>query len=152
GIQLGNGINLTNGIQLGNGINLSNGFNLTNGVTLGNGLTRVAGLDLANGVQSNPLIGTIDLRRRPVRGCAGGPYIEAPRHSVLEAWIDTNPTQRQLFLKYMIQCALPKGVAVHLTYQGSSSVLGAGVADLGPSWQTGLMLTSDQQKVSSCLL
>jgi len=149
GIRL-NGIRL-NGIRLSNGIRL-NGVQLMNGVGADNGLTRVSGLDLANGVQSHPYIGTIDLRNDARLDGAPGPYFYASKNSVLAAWIDQDPDETRMFLRYMVECALPEGVSVRLKYKGATSLLGTGYGNLGASLQAGQMSVDDQEKVSSCLL
>jgi uncharacterized protein YjbI with pentapeptide repeats len=148
GIRL-NGIRL-NGIRL-NGIRL-NGIQLSDSSEADNGLTRVSGLDLSNGVQSDPYIGTIDLRNDARLDGITGPYFYARQNSVLEAWIDQDPANAQLFLRYMVECALPEGVSVRLKYKGSTNLLGTGAGNLGTSLQIGQMSINDQEKVSSCLL
>jgi len=140
----------TNGIRL-NGIRL-NGIRLSNSVTADNGLTRVSGLDLSNGVQSDPYIGTIDLRNDARLDGITGPYFYARKNSVLKAWIDQDPAGAQLFLRDMVECALPEGVSVRLKYKGSTNLLGTGAGNLGTSLQIGQMSINDQEKVSSCLL
>jgi uncharacterized protein YjbI with pentapeptide repeats len=148
GIRL-NGIRL-NGIRL-NGIRL-NGIQLPDSSVVDNGLTRVSGLDLSNGVQSDPYIGTIDLRNDASLDGITGPYFYARKNSVLEAWIDQDPAETQLFLRYLVECALPEGVSVRLKYKDSTNLLGTGAGNLGTSLQIGQMSINDQEKVSSCLL
>jgi len=148
GIRL-NGIRL-NGIRL-NGIRL-NGIQLPDSSVADNGLTRVSGLDLSNGVQYDPYIGMIDLRNNARLDGITGPYFYAQQNSVLEAWIDQDPAEAQLFLQYMVECTLPEGVSVRLKYKGSTTLLGTGAGNLGPSLQIGQMSLNDQEKVSSCLL
>ena len=117
-----------------------------------NGLTRVSGLDLSNGVQSDPSIGSIDLRNEASLDGMTGPFFDAPQNSVLEAWIDHDPAQAQLFLRYMVECALPEGVSVRLKYQSTANLLGIGAGNLGASLQAGQLSVDQQEKVSSCLL
>jgi hypothetical protein len=148
GVRL-NGVRL-NGVRL-NGVRL-NGVQMPTSREVDNGLTRVSGLDLSNGIQSDPSIGSIDLRDDASLDGMTGPYFDAGQNSVLEAWIDHDPAQAQLFLRYMVECALPEGVSVRLKYQGSANLLGIGAGNLGTSLQAGQLSVDHQEKVSSCLL
>ena len=140
-----------------NGTNLGNGLprqrvRPANGARPDNGVTLFDGLDLGNGIQSNPRIGQVDLRSTAVLDHATGPYVDATSGSSLERWIDAEPIQKQLFLRYLVECALPAGTNVGLKYRGETHLIGTGVGNLGPSLQTGVMTTIDQERVSSCLL
>jgi hypothetical protein len=132
GIFLPNGLNLPNGMNLGNGAVLANGMNLGNGIDLTNGMNLGNGLNLGNGIT--------------------GPFYAPPTGSGLEQWIDVDPPMRKRTLRYLIECALPAGVAVQLRYRGTLEVLGRGVLGLGPTLQKGAMPAAEQEKVSACLL
>ena len=121
-----------NGIFLDNGFNLPNGMNLGNGTLLHNGMNLGNGLDLGNGIT--------------------GPYYAPPAGSGLEQWIDVDPPMRKKVLRYLVECALPSGVAVQLLYRGQLETLGRGVAALGPSLQAGQMNVVDQERVTACML
>jgi hypothetical protein len=123
-----NGIFLDNGLNLSNGMNLGNGTSLANGMNLGNGIDVANGMNLGNGIYAPP---------------AG---------SGLEQWIDVDPPMRKKILRYLVECALPAGVPVTLTYRGQTSILGRGVAGLGASLQFGMMSGNDQQRVTACML
>jgi hypothetical protein len=123
-----NGIFLDNGLDLPNGMNLGNGTSLANGMNLGNGIDLANGMNLGNGIYAPP---------------AG---------SGLEQWIDVDPAMRKKIMRYLVECALPAGFQVDLTYRGRSEILGSGIAGLGPSLQTGIMNDIDQQRVSACML
>jgi hypothetical protein len=125
--QADNGIFLDNGLNLANGMNLGNGAVLHNGMNLGNGIDLANGMNLGNGIYAPP---------------AG---------SGLEQWIDVEPVMRKKILRYLVECALPRGVEVSLTYRGDSEIF-HGVAGLGSSLQQGLMTPKDQERVSSCML
>jgi hypothetical protein len=75
-----------------------------------------------------------------------------PSGSDLELWIDSNPDNNLRILRYEIECALPSGTAVQMSYRGIDYGPWYGVANLGPSLAEGLMTDDDQEKVSSCLL
>jgi hypothetical protein len=123
-----NGIFFDNGLNLANGMNLGNGTTLANGMNLGNGLDAQNGMNLGNGIYA------------------------PPSGSGLEQWIDVDPPMRKKILRYLVECALPAGTEVVLTYRGQTAVLGTGVAGLGPSLQSGLMTGVDQERVSACML
>jgi hypothetical protein len=123
-----NGIFLDNGLNLANGMNLGNGTSLANGMNLGNGIDLANGMNLGNGIYAPP---------------AG---------SGLEQWIDVDPVMRKKILRYLVECALPAGVEVQLTYRGQSELLGRGITGLGPSLPKGMMSELDQQRVSACML
>ena len=129
-----------------------NGTRYNGPVSADNGLTRVSGLDLSNGVQSDPYLGTIDLRNDARLDGVTGPYFYAPKNTVLDAWIDQDPDEVRMFFRYMVECALPEGVNVRLKYKDATSLLGTGFGNLGASLQAGQMSVEDQEKVSSCLL
>ena len=132
GIFLSNGLNLPNGMNLGNGTALQNGMNLGNGIDLANGMNLGNGIDLGNGIT--------------------GPFYAPPAGSGLEQWIDVNPPARKKVLRYLVECALPAGVAVQLQYRGSLELLGAGILGFGPTLQQGAMPALEQEAVSGCLL
>jgi hypothetical protein len=117
GIFLDNGLNLVNGMNLGNGATLHNGMNLGNGIDVVNGMNLGNGLDLGNGIT--------------------GPYYAPPAGSGLEQWIDVDPPARKKTLRYLVECALPAGVVVQLSYRGSVEILGTGALGLGHSLQEG---------------
>jgi hypothetical protein len=125
--QADNGIFLDNGLNLANGMNLGNGTILHNGMNLGNGVDLANGMNLGNGIYAPP---------------AG---------SGLEQWIDVEPAMRKKILRYLVECALPAGAEVSLTYRGQSESF-RGIAGLGPSLRAGLMTEDDQQRVTACML
>jgi hypothetical protein len=55
-------------------------------------------------------------------------------------------------LRYLVECALPAGEEVQMLYRDQLTVLGYGVAGLGPGLQAGVMSQSEQEKVTACLL
>ncbi|HEY8144156.1 MAG TPA: hypothetical protein VIG06_15830, partial [Kofleriaceae bacterium] len=97
-----------------------------NGMNLGNGL------NLGNGIT--------------------GPYIAPPASSTLEKWIDADPPMRKKILRYLVECALPAYTPVQLLYRGQLETIGVGHYALGPSIESGMMTTVDQERVSACLL
>jgi hypothetical protein len=123
-----------NGIWIDNGLNLANGMNLGNGTTLANGMNLGNGIDIANGMN------------------LGNGIYAPPAGSGLEQWIDVDPTMRKKILRYLVECALPAGLEVELSYRGTAETLGRGIAGLGPSLQFGLMSGDDQQRVTACML
>jgi hypothetical protein len=86
-----------------------------------------------------------------LNGTVVGPYIAPPTGSDLEKWIDEDPPMKLRILHYLVQCALPAGTNVQITYRGATTTT-AGVANLGPGIQAGEMSSLERQSVSACLL
>jgi len=59
---------------------------------------------------------------------------------------------RKKILRYLIECALPGGVVVQLSYRGTVEELGSGKLGLGPTLQDGEMPQAEQEGVSACML
>ncbi|HZH03489.1 MAG TPA: hypothetical protein VEY30_06870, partial [Myxococcaceae bacterium] len=66
-------------------------------------------------------------------------------------WIDDDPAMRKKTLRYLVECALPGTATVRVKYRGTTESY-AGVANLGPSLQAGMMTVVEQERVSACLL
>jgi hypothetical protein len=56
----------------------------------------------------------------------------------------------QLFIKYIVQCALPPGTFVHASYNGMALDF-EGALGLAPEWNTGPCGTSCQEWVTACM-
>ncbi len=114
--------------QFDNGIFLDNGLNLGNGMNLGNGIDALNGMNLGNGLYA------------------------PPTGSGFEQWIDVDPPARKKILRYLVECALPAGVQVQLSYRGAVELLGTGALGLGPSLEDGELAEDEQEAVSACML
>ncbi|WNG50375.1 hypothetical protein F0U60_44270 [Archangium minus] len=71
--------------------------------------------------------------------------------SEFSAWFQQNPAEADLFMKYLVRCAVPPGQT--RTYSnGSTTYTWTGSLGLAPSWSSGSPATlKEQQVVSACL-
>lgn len=67
------------------------------------------------------------------------------------AWFEQHPQESELFMKYLVRCAVPAGQS--RTYvNGSKSYVWPGGLGLAPAWSSGVPATvEEQQTVSACL-
>jgi hypothetical protein len=67
------------------------------------------------------------------------------------AWFAQHPLESNVFMKYLVRCAVPAG-QTRAFLQGSSSYRWEGGLGLAPSWSNGAPATlEEQQTVSACL-
>lgn len=71
--------------------------------------------------------------------------------AAFSAWFAQNPQQADLFMKYLVRCAVPVGQS--RTYvNGSKTYVWPGGLGLAPAWSSGAPATvEEQQTVSACL-
>jgi len=139
GTKQPNGITLETGLVLPKGYVLPSNTDFSSkGIMPLSGVTLSTGFDLGNGKQASKI--GYDL---------GGGSI-SPKGDLL-LWLQSHPTNNHRILKYLVECALPDSRTVKLSdFYGSATY--HGIFGFGTSILQGQMTTSDQEKVSACLL
>ncbi|QRK09314.1 hypothetical protein JQX13_03980 [Archangium violaceum] len=71
--------------------------------------------------------------------------------SVFSAWFQRHPEESNLFMKYLVRCAVPPGQTRTYSHGGITYTWSGGLG-LAPSWASGSPVTlREQQVVSACL-